>query len=168
MRKTEKEVLDELSKEQLIYLIEQMQHSMSLISCVCVDESKWHIKSDDAINKIRKYIYHMPSFYNAEQVKNFIDMKMGKKTIREYRDFIGIETDETDEYYADPGEDTVFYKLKEFREYMESEKEHELMGIYSGEIAKRIDEEKMEVKNDLIDDFLYYFDNYFRNMIYEE
>ena len=49
MTKHNKQVLSELSKEQLIYLIEQLVHSQFLISEVCVDESKWHINTDKAI-----------------------------------------------------------------------------------------------------------------------
>jgi hypothetical protein len=38
--KHDKETLSQLSKEQLIYLIEQLNHSQFLISETCVDESK--------------------------------------------------------------------------------------------------------------------------------
>ena len=77
MTKHNKQVLSELSKEQLIYLIEQLVHSQFLISEVCVDESKWHINSDKAINKIREYIYDMPSLYDVTELKAYINMKMG-------------------------------------------------------------------------------------------
>lgn len=85
MTKHKKEVLSELSKEQLIYLIEQFYRSQFLISCVCVDESKQHISSDDAVEKIRGYIYNMPSAYHANDLKAQIDLKMGKISIEEYR-----------------------------------------------------------------------------------
>lgn len=168
MIKHKKEILKELSKEQLIYLIEQMNHSLFLISCVCVDESKWHIESDEAVDKIRNCIYDMPSLHDAEKLKNFIDMKIGKKSIKEYREFLELDSDEEDVYYVDPEEDTVLYKIKEFRKCMTDEKEHELTGIYSSELAHRIDREIMEAKNELIDDLLHYFDSYFEDFIYEE
>ena len=77
MTKHNKQVLSELSKEQLIYLIEQLVHSQFLISEACVDESKWHINSDKAINKIREYIYDMPSLYDVTELKAYINMKIG-------------------------------------------------------------------------------------------
>ena len=40
MCKHDKETLSQLSKEQLIYLIEQLNNSQFLISETCVDESK--------------------------------------------------------------------------------------------------------------------------------
>lgn len=88
MNRHDKQVLNELSKEQLIYLIDQLDHSQSLISEVCVDESKWHIPSDKAVDKIREYIYRMPSLYNATEVKAYIDMKLGKISAKEYRKIV--------------------------------------------------------------------------------
>lgn len=90
MTKHEKQVLSELSKEQLIYLIEQLNHSQFLISCVLVDESKWNIDSDKAVDKIRGYMYNMPSLYDATELKAFIDMKMEKISVEEYRKIIGL------------------------------------------------------------------------------
>lgn len=91
MTKHQKEVLNQLSKEQLIYLIEQLNRSQFLISEVCVDESKWHIDSDKAVDKIRDYIYDMPSLYNVIDLKAYIDMKMDKISVSEYRKIIGLE-----------------------------------------------------------------------------
>lgn len=86
-----KELLMTLSNEQLIYLIEQMNHSLAMICEVCVDESKCHIESEIAIRKIRDYIYDMPSAYNETDLKAHIDMKMGKITPQEYRKILGLE-----------------------------------------------------------------------------
>ena len=86
-----KETLNELSKEQLIYLIEQYYHSQFLISEVCVDESKRHISSENAVQKIRSYLYNMPKTYNVTDFKAIIDMKMGKITVEEYRKILGLD-----------------------------------------------------------------------------
>ena len=86
-----KEILNELSKEQLIYLIEQFYHSQFLISEVCVDESKCHISSENAIQKIRNDLYDMPNTYNVDNFKAQIDMKMGKITVEEYRKILGLD-----------------------------------------------------------------------------
>lgn len=86
-----KEILNELSKEQLIYLIEQYYHSQFLIGEVCVEESKQHISSERAINKIRNCLYGMPNTYNVDDFKAQIDMGMDKITIEEYRKILGLD-----------------------------------------------------------------------------
>lgn len=91
MIKAHKRTLSELSKEQLIYLIEQMGHSLFLIGEHCVEESKMHISPERAIDEVRKDIYRMPSLYDAASAGAFIDMKMGKITPEEYRRIIGLE-----------------------------------------------------------------------------
>ena len=88
MTKHEKQILNELSKEQLIYLIEQLNHSQFMISEVCVEESKWHIDSKKAIDNIRGHIYHMPSLYDTTEVKAYIDMKLGKISVKEYKKIV--------------------------------------------------------------------------------
>lgn len=91
MVRGQKEQLFQLSKEQLIYLIEQLNHSQFLIGETCVDESKCHIDSHDAIDKIRKCLYYVPSMYRTEDLKAYLDMKMGKISVSEYRKIIGLE-----------------------------------------------------------------------------
>lgn len=91
MTKHNKEVLNQLSKEQLIYLIEQLKHSQSMIGEACVDESKQHISSEIAVDKIREYIYDIPSLYDADKLKAYIDMEMEKITVEEYRKIIGLD-----------------------------------------------------------------------------
>lgn len=86
-----KEILNELSKDQLIYLIEQYYHSQFLISETCVDESKQHISSERAVRKIRNYLYDMPSIYNVDRFKAQIDLKMGKITVDEYRKILELD-----------------------------------------------------------------------------
>ena len=86
-----KEILNELSKDQLIYLIEQFYHSQFLISETCVEESKCHISSEKAVQKIRSYLYDMPKTYNVTDFKALIDMKMGKITVEEYRKILGLD-----------------------------------------------------------------------------
>ena len=86
-----KEILNELSKDQLIYLIEQFYHSQFLISETCVDESKRHISSENAVQKIRNYLYDMPNTYNVDNFKAQIDMEMGKITVDEYRKILELD-----------------------------------------------------------------------------
>ena len=49
-----KKILNALTKEQLIFLINQYQHMEFIISEICVNESKQHIPSEQAIEKIEK------------------------------------------------------------------------------------------------------------------
>lgn len=69
MTKHDKEVLQELSKEQLIYLIEQMKNSLCKIGEACVEESKGHRSSNDAVEDIRGYIFNMPSLVEVDRAK---------------------------------------------------------------------------------------------------
>ena len=86
-----KETLNELSKEQLIYLIEQYYHSQFLIGEACVEESKQHISSEQAVQEIREYLYGMPNTYNVDDFKAQIDLKMGKITTDECRKIMGLD-----------------------------------------------------------------------------
>ena len=86
-----KEILNELSKDQLIYLIEQFYHSQFLIGEACVDESKQHILSEQTIQEIRDYLYDMPNTYNVDNFKAQIDLKIGKITVDEYRKILGLD-----------------------------------------------------------------------------
>ena len=91
MTKHQKELLMTLSNEQLIYLIEQMNHSLFLIGETCVEESKGHIETRDAIREIRDDIYDLPSAYTETNLKAHIDMKVGKITPQEYRKILGFD-----------------------------------------------------------------------------
>ena len=91
MIRGQKEQLLQLPKEQLVYLIEQLNHSQFLIGETCVDESKHHIDSCDAVDKIRKYLYYVPSMYRTKDLKACLDMKMGNISEYEYLKIIGLE-----------------------------------------------------------------------------
>lgn len=88
---TEEYILNQLSKEQLIYLVEQLNKNMFLISEVCVEESKLHIDSDKAVDMIRKHIYCVRSTWDIDAFKAGIDLKMGKISYSEYRKIIELD-----------------------------------------------------------------------------
>lgn len=79
MTKHDKKVLQELSKGQLIYLIEQMKSSLCKIGEACVEESKGHRSSNDAVEDIRGYIFNMPSLVEVDRAKREIDFMMDKQ-----------------------------------------------------------------------------------------
>lgn len=72
-----RENLGTLSREELVYLVERYYNSMSRISEICVEESKWHIASDKAVDKIREEIYFTPCMYDAALMKEMIERQMG-------------------------------------------------------------------------------------------
>jgi hypothetical protein len=88
MTKRDKEVLNSLSKEQLIYLIEQLNNSMVLISEICVEESKLHVTSVKVIEDIRKCIYALHTLYDETETSAYIDMERGKISRHEYRNIV--------------------------------------------------------------------------------
>ena len=87
------ENLNACSKEQLIFLIDKYWSSMFNIGEICVDESKMHISSERAINKIREELRSLdfPFACNSERFLAFIDYKMGKINMSEYRKRLGLD-----------------------------------------------------------------------------
>ena len=76
--------LNQLSKDQLIYLIENFQSSQFKIGETLVAESKQHIDSEKALNRIRSYMYNVPSHHRIDEFKAYLDLKIGKITYSEY------------------------------------------------------------------------------------
>ena len=104
MTKRMERVLSELPKEQLIYLIDKMRHSLGVIGEICVDESKWHITSEQAVEQIRESIYDFPCLYDIEEskkeIQTLMDNEPPKRTIRietveEFFKRNGVEIDES-------------------------------------------------------------------------
>ena len=91
MKNFKKESLLKLPNEYLIYLIDKMDRSLSIIGEICVEESKMHIESNEAIDSIRNNIYQMPNLYKIEETKAFIDMELGKITPQEFRRIMGFD-----------------------------------------------------------------------------
>lgn len=87
-----KKILNALTKEQLIFLINQYQHMEFIISEICVNENKQHIPSEQAIEKIRKGLHNCNSPFCTftEEFISLLDYKMGKITLDEYKERIGI------------------------------------------------------------------------------
>ncbi len=87
-----KKILNALTKEQLIFLINQYQHVEFLISEVCVNESKQHIPSEQTVEEIRKELHNcnFPFCTSTEEFISLLDYKMDKITLGEYKERIGI------------------------------------------------------------------------------
>lgn len=87
------ENLNACSKEQLIFLIDKYWNSMCNIGEICVKESKMHISSEKAINKIIEELGNLNFPFNSdsERLSAFIDYKMGKIKTSEYRKRLGLD-----------------------------------------------------------------------------
>lgn len=85
------EILYELPKEQLVYLINRYYNSMLYIGEICVNESKMHISSEYAVNQIRRCIYTLPMMSDIEEIKNYLDWEMGNISTEEYRKILGLD-----------------------------------------------------------------------------
>lgn len=79
------ENLNECSKEQLIFLIEKYWRSASDISEICVDESKSHISSAEAVNRIRVALPDIPYNSDSGNFEAYVEYAMGEITMFEYR-----------------------------------------------------------------------------------
>lgn len=82
------ELLQQLTKEQLIHLIKKCNESNTTICEICVEESKHHIKPRQAIDEISNALVDLdlPMFdYEIEGFKAKLDFEMGKITEEECR-----------------------------------------------------------------------------------
>lgn len=81
-----KKSLEELSKEQLIYLIWTYRHVDCMISETLVSESKMELSSEAAIDNIRGYLSETDwiSLY-SKNLGTDIDFEMGKISAEERR-----------------------------------------------------------------------------------
>lgn len=89
-----------LSKEQLIYIIDKFDHLYCTVSEICVSESKLHIESKEAVSKIRKQCYDIQFDVDIsdENISDYINMKLGKITPGEFRKIVlGIDKDKYDD-----------------------------------------------------------------------
>lgn len=88
-----KENLNVCSKEQLIFLIDKYWNSMYNIGEICVNESKMHISSEKAVNEIREELrlLDFPFSSDSERLLAFVDYKMGKINMSEYRKRLGLD-----------------------------------------------------------------------------
>lgn len=85
------EILYDLPKEKLAYLVKRYYNSMLYIGEICVNESKMHISSEYAVNQIRRCIYGLPSMFDIEELKNYLDWEMGNISTEEYRNILGLD-----------------------------------------------------------------------------
>nr|DAX89608.1 MAG TPA: hypothetical protein [Caudoviricetes sp.] len=81
-----KENLDKLTRDDLIYLIREYDHTWSCIGETLVDQSKQHINNEYAIDEIRGYLSELNGL-NLRSNKLDLEIKLqkGEITPEEYR-----------------------------------------------------------------------------------
>lgn len=83
----ERQAMKSLSKEQLIYLIEDLLRIQKRISTYCSEVTKEHMCSDEAVFHIRARLYEIPTInsmtINNKTLPAYIDMQLGKITDEE-------------------------------------------------------------------------------------
>ena len=74
-------------------MIDKYWNSICNIGEICVKESKMHISSEKAVNKIREELRSLdfPFACNSEILLAFIDYKIGKIKMSEYRKRLGLD-----------------------------------------------------------------------------
>lgn len=74
----------------MIYIIKRYESALYNICEICVEESKWHIESNKAVEKIRKNL-DVVNDISYLDMQNKLDFLMGKIDAKEYRKRIGLE-----------------------------------------------------------------------------
>lgn len=84
--------LPKCNKEQLIFIVKQLNEALTYVSETCVDESKSYINSRQAIEKIREHLQLVHSIICASN-KNFVEeikWQMGEISIEELHNIMGL------------------------------------------------------------------------------
>ena len=100
MRPHIKKNLENLSKEQLIYIINQLYSFYNGVGNMCLSVSKMHLEPNEAINDIRELCNDIQYDVKLrdEHIGDYINMKLGKITPEELRKIIlGIDNEENND-----------------------------------------------------------------------
>ena len=100
MRESIKKNLETLSKEQLIYIIDQLYHLYFGVGEICLHVSKCDMDSQEAISDIRELCNNIQynTKFRDEHFSDYINMKLGKITPAEYRKIVlEIDKDKYDD-----------------------------------------------------------------------
>jgi len=87
--------LNKCNKKQLIFIIDKLYLSLFSICEECIEESKRHINSQNTVEDIRKHLNVLSDFqWHSDYFVDFIRCQMGEISVREFREIIGLETEE--------------------------------------------------------------------------
>jgi len=86
--------LNKCNNKQLIFIIDKLYQSLSLICEECVEESKHHINSHNAIEEIRKHFNVLNDFqWHSNYFVDSIRCQMGDISVKELRKIMGLENE---------------------------------------------------------------------------
>lgn len=100
MRESIKKNLETLSKEQLIYIIDQLYYLYFGVGEICLHVSKYDMDPQEAISDIRELCNNTQydTKFRDENFSDYINMKLGKITPAEYRKIVlEIDKDKNDD-----------------------------------------------------------------------
>lgn len=90
LSKIKDKILNNCSKEQLIFILKKYERALYFISEVCVEESKQHISSEKSVGEIRKQLRVLNEISYSD-MQNNLDLLMDKIDIKEYRKRLGLD-----------------------------------------------------------------------------
>lgn len=88
-----KENLESCNKEQLIWIVEHLSTALGEIGMICWHTDKFDYTTEEAINKIRDELKNSDLSFSIDtnRLSAFVDFKMGKITVSEYRKRLGLD-----------------------------------------------------------------------------
>ena len=90
--------LNKCNNKQLIFIIDKLYQLLGLICEECIEESKHHIDSKNAIEDIRKHINVLNDFqWHSNYFVDIIRSKMGVISVKELRKIMGLEVEENNQ-----------------------------------------------------------------------
>jgi hypothetical protein len=95
MTELKRDAYSQLTKDQLIWIIDQWESCGSAIIETMVDKSKSHITAEDACSKILKYVSANSvvslDYLRVDHLKAELDFHMGKISKSECRKRLGLD-----------------------------------------------------------------------------
>ena len=86
--------LNKCNNKQLIFIIDKLYQSLSLICEECVEKSKYHINSQNTIEEIRKHFNVLNDLqWHSNYFVDSIRCQMGDISVKELRKIMGLENE---------------------------------------------------------------------------
>ena len=87
--------LNKCNYKQLMFIIDKLYQSLGSICKECIEESKRHIDSQNAIEDIRKHLNVLNDFqWHSDYFVDFIRCQMGEISVKEFRKIMVLEDEE--------------------------------------------------------------------------
>ena len=87
--------LNKCNKKQLMFIIDKLYQSFGSICEKCVEESKCHTNSQNAVEDIRKHLNVLSDFqWHSDYFVDFIRYQMGEISVKEFRKIMVLEDEE--------------------------------------------------------------------------